>query len=212
MVGLLIKDVLQLKKLWLKLYAIIGVVIALSVGVVFLKGSSIIVVIFIGMILLNSIQTLFTNDQAGKWLDYVKTVNISKKVIVFSRYVTSFCVILFITLCSYLSLLAITVMYRSFTISQTFTFALIIFCVTTFYILFLIPFFYLFNQNGLSFGAIVLLLSIFGISRILSLNSIGNYLLGASHVIILEEVLALIACEAIISYFVSLMVLTLKSR
>lgn len=210
--GLILKDALQLKSLWLRPYFTLSALLALLISIFFLKGNSIIVIIFIGMILLNSLQTLFTNDQADHWLAYVHTLNISNRKIVFSRYITILGVVCLITFSSALLLVFLNPIFNFFNYVQIGIFIFIIFSVSAFYILFLIPFFYLFNQNGLSAGTIVLLGAIFGIVKIFQLVTNNTKLTDPSFMILLLLVLMLILIESILSYFGSLLVLSVKSK
>ncbi|WP_276210686.1 hypothetical protein [Heyndrickxia coagulans] len=62
MIGGYLKDILLLEKHWFKLKFVILFVVALILAIIFLRQDSAVISIFITMLFLNSIQSLFNDE------------------------------------------------------------------------------------------------------------------------------------------------------
>jgi len=75
MVGGYLKDILLLGKHWFKLKFVISFVAALILAIIFLRQDSAVISIFITMLFLNSIQSLFNDDNKSGFLDFLTHIS-----------------------------------------------------------------------------------------------------------------------------------------
>ncbi|MFT8526184.1 ABC-2 transporter permease, partial [Lentilactobacillus hilgardii] len=171
--GLILKDVYSLEKLWFKKSYILAALILLVGSTIWLKESgSIISVIFLSMLLLNSLQTLFLDDSHSNWLLFLKTLNIPLSKVILSRYTIAFIISLIATIITFATALISRLFSSVMTITQLFEFSLIVLVISVIYIFFLIPFIYLFNQNGLIIGFLTIIALTFGIFKLSSIDAL----------------------------------------
>lgn len=183
--GLILKDVYSLEKLWFKKSYILAALILLVGSTIWLKESgSIISVIFLSMLLLNSLQTLFLDDSHSNWLLFLKTLNIPLSKVILSRYTIAFIISLIATIITFATALISRLFSSVMTITQLFEFSLIVLVISVIYIFFLIPFIYLFNQNGLIIGFLTIIALTFGIFKLSSIDALTVSIVNTSGYII----------------------------
>lgn len=170
MTGLLVKDLYELKKLWIQpRYLVTSVVITLA-GIAVFNSSALIISIFISVFFINTIQTLFVEDKKNGWNLFVKTIKISSFKIVLARYLLSILVCLALTFINAGISKFLWLMYRDLSFQEYLILTLIFLTVTLTYIFVMLPFFYLFDENGLTIGILLGVLLVFLISRISGLS------------------------------------------
>ncbi|MFT8767927.1 MAG: ABC-2 transporter permease, partial [Liquorilactobacillus sp.] len=199
--GLILKDVYSLEKLWFKKSYILAALILLVGSTIWLKESgSIISVIFLSMLLLNSLQTLFLDDSHSNWLLFLKTLNIPLSKVILSRYTIAFIISLIATIITFATALISRLFSSVMTITQLFEFSLIVLVISVIYIFFLIPFIYLFNQNGLIIGFLTIIALTFGIFKLSSIDALTVSIVNTSGYIIFLIVLGVIILDFSVSY------------
>ncbi|EEI72335.1 ABC-2 transporter permease [Lentilactobacillus hilgardii] len=210
--GLILKDVYSLEKLWFKKSYILAALILLVGSTIWLKESgSIISVIFLSMLLLNSLQTLFLDDSHSNWLLFLKTLNIPLSKVILSRYTIAFIISLIATIITFATALISRLFSSVMTITQLFEFSLIVLVISVIYIFFLIPFIYLFNQNGLIIGFLTIITLTFGIFKLFSIDALTVSIVNTSGYIIFLIVLGVIILDFSVSYAISFLIMKKKS-
>ncbi|MGP3641578.1 ABC-2 transporter permease [Lentilactobacillus hilgardii] len=210
--GLILKDVYSLEKLWFKKSYILAALILLVGSTIWLKESgSIISVIFLSMLLLNSLQTLFLDDSHSNWLLFLKTLNIPLSKVILSRYTIAFIISLIATIITFATALISRLFSSVMTITQLFEFSLIVLVISVIYIFFLIPFIYLFNQNGLIIGFLTIIALTFGIFKLFSIDALTVSIVNTSGYIIFLIVLGIIILDFSVSYAISFLIMKKKS-
>ncbi|MCT3392348.1 hypothetical protein GQR93_14085 [Lentilactobacillus hilgardii] len=210
--GLILKDVYSLEKLWFKKSYILAALILLVGSTIWLKESgSIISVIFLSMLLLNSLQTLFLDDSHSNWLLFLKTLNIPLSKVILSRYTIAFIISLIATIITFATALISRLFSSVMTITQLFEFSLIVLVISVIYIFFLIPFIYLFNQNGLIIGFLTIIALTFGIFKLFSIDALTVSIVNTSGYIIFLIVLGVIILDFSVSYAISFLIMKKKS-
>lgn len=209
--GLILKDVYSLKKLWFKKTYILAALILLIGSTIWLKESgSIISVIFLSMLLLNSLQTLFLDDVNSNWLLFLKTLNIPLSKVILSRYTIAFIISLMATVITFATALISRLFSSVMTVTQLFEFSLIVLVISVIYIFFLIPFIYLFNQNGLIVGFLAIIALTFGIFKLFSINTLTTLIVNTSGYIIFLIALGVIILDFSVSYAISFLIMKIK--
>lgn len=205
MSGLILKDLFSLKRLWFKKVPVLLTIILLIGSLVWLKGSgTVIAIIFLGMVLINSLQTLFLADRADNWLSFLKTLNISTLKIVVSRYVVALLVTGLIALITFFSELLLKLLGSlNLPIFELGALSLVVLGVAAFYIIFLIPFIYLFNQNGLTVGIIVMVAGVYGSFELLPIKLMTSQLTHAPGLVVVAVGLGILTLEFLISIGIS---------
>ncbi|WP_412733983.1 ABC-2 transporter permease [Heyndrickxia coagulans] len=122
--------------------------------------------LFITMLFLNSIQSLFNDDNKSGFLDFLNTTGVSFNRIVFARYLTGVSLCLISSIFSFLVNLIIYVFYKNLSLKSYLFIGLLTLCISLMYMLILIPFIYLFNQNGLTIAVILIILIAFILSKV----------------------------------------------
>ncbi|QEU45950.1 ABC-2 transporter permease [Schleiferilactobacillus harbinensis] len=166
MLGLIIKDIGQLRHLWLRpLVLLVGLAI-LAAGV-FLKELAPIVGAIVIMAAIYGLTALFVDDDRTRWLDFAKMARESATAIVLSRYI----VLIFLAgiIAAVASAYTVVVHLIFPNISTTelaiVTGAAIVFFLFMYF--WTIPFFYQFGQKGAQYGAISFLFLFFALVRVL---------------------------------------------
>lgn len=209
--GLILKDVYSLKKLWFKKTYILAALILLIGSTIWLKESgSIISVIFLSMLLLNSLQTLFLDDVNSNWLLFLKTLNIPLSKVILSRYTIAFIISLMATVITFATALISRLFSSVMTVTQLFEFSLIVLVISVIYIFFLIPFIYLFNQNGLIVGFLAIIALTFGIFKLFSITTLTTLIANTSGYIIFLIALGVIILDFSVSYAISFLIMKIK--
>ncbi|SFC33705.1 ABC-2 family transporter protein [Alkalibacterium subtropicum] len=165
MTGLLLKDLYELKKLWLQPKFIVTSTIVIIAGLLFFSSSAILISIFVSVFFINTIQTLFVNDKKSGWILFVQTTNISSFKIIYARYLLSIIVCLATTLINASVSLILWFLYKHLSLKEYLILALIFLTVTLIYVFIMIPFFYAFDENGLTIGVLLCVLIAFLASR-----------------------------------------------
>lgn len=209
--GLILKDIYSLKKLWFKKAYILAALILLIGSTIWLKESgSIISVIFLSMLLLNSLQTLFLDDVNSNWLLFLKTLSIPLSKVILSRYTIAFIISLMATVITFATALISRLFSSVMTVTQLFEFSLIVLVISVIYIFFLIPFIYLFNQNGLIVGFLAIIALTFGIFKLFSINTLTTLIANTSGYIIFLIALGVIILDFSVSYAISFLIMKIK--
>lgn len=166
MLGLIIKDIGQLRHLWLRpLVLLVGLAI-LAAGV-FLKELAPIVGAIVIMAAIYGLTALFVDDDRTRWLDFVKMARESATAIVLSRYI----VLIFLAgiIAAVASAYTVVVHLIFPNISTTelaiVTGAAIMLSLLMYF--WAIPFFYQFGQKGYQYGMVAFFILFFGSVRVL---------------------------------------------
>lgn len=186
MKGLILKDMILLKKHWFKLKYAVAIILMLAISIPLLQQSSIIAAIFITMLLLNSIQMLFIDDIKSGWIKFLNTTtDLNAKTIVLGRFISAVTVVCLANLILFGLSIIIYFIYHPMTIDALGILGLISLGVSIIYMLVLIPFTYLFDHNGMIIVLIFFLLTGFIVSRINNIsilmsgfiNETNNYMI-----------------------------------
>ncbi|MEE6715337.1 ABC-2 transporter permease [Schleiferilactobacillus harbinensis] len=166
MLGLIIKDIGQLRHLWLRpLVLLVGLAI-LAAGV-FLKELAPIVGAIVIMAAIYGLTALFVDDDRTRWLDFAKIARESATAIVLSRYI----VLVFLAgiIAAVASAYTVVVHLIFPNISTTelaiVTGAAIMLSLLMYF--WSIPFFYQFGQKGYQYGMVAFFILFFGSVRVL---------------------------------------------
>lgn len=166
MLGLIIKDIDQLRHLWLRpLVLLVGLAI-LAAGV-FLKEFAPMVGAIIIMVSIYGLTALFVDDDRTRWLDFAKMARESATAIVLSRYI----VLVFLAgiIAAVASAYTVVVHLIFPNISTTelaiVTGAAIMLSLLMYF--WAIPFFYQFGQKGYQYGMVAFFILFFGSVRVL---------------------------------------------
>lgn len=204
MVGLYLKDILFFRKYWLKVKYILSFVLVLIVAIFFLKEESIIISIFINMLILNSIQIFFTDDIKSGWIEFLNATDLTPFKIVLSRFLSSFTIVLFSNIISFVINSILYFSFNSFSIKEYLLIALIASSVSIIYIIILLPLIYLFDQNGLTIAVILLFIITFFTLKMNNFIITISYFLQNSSYIKLGFVFVLgISILGLISFLIS---------
>lgn len=207
MVGGYLKDILLLGKHWFKLKFVISFVAALILAIIFLRQDSAVISIFITMLFLNSIQSLFNDDNKSGFLDFLNTTGVSFNRIVFARYLTGISLCLISSIFSFLVNLIIYVFYKNLPLKSYLFIGLLTLIISLMYMLILIPFIYLFNQNGLTIAVILIILIAFILSKVNhSALKISNFFHQSSNLKLGFYCVLCVLLTAGISYIVSVII------
>lgn len=95
MVGLIRKDLNQLKYNWFKWYIISLGIFSLILINYYLKTNSVIYITFISLLMINNIQSLFIKDTSNGWLKWIQSLRIKSMVVICARYATLLLVCIF---------------------------------------------------------------------------------------------------------------------
>lgn len=181
MLGLILKDLYNLKKIWLKRIYLIGIVLSILAGFYWMGKGVFIIIIFLGMLMINSLQSLFIADKNDNWILFLRTINLPAFKIVLSRYLTAILTSFLIAIITILvGVIINTFNLSGISINQSFELGLITFMISTIYITFIIPFIYLFNQNGLTIGIISLIAIIYTVFEVMHVSLQENLLMNIS--------------------------------
>lgn len=169
--GVFLKDIIQLKKNWIKPKFILTFFLILVILIPLLKESSILIAIFIAMFLINSVQSLFINDIKSGWLQFLNTTTeISVQRIVLGRFLSSISVCLIANIIFYVVNIIIYIFYKPLAMESYLLLGGIFLSVSLIYIFALIPFTYLFDHNGLTVIIIFFIFIGFSISKFNNVN------------------------------------------
>lgn len=166
MSGLLIKDLYELKKLWLQPKFLLSSTIIVIAGIFFLNSSALIVSIFVSVFFINTIQSLFVSDKKSGWILFIKTTPISSVKIVSARYILSTIICLVTTLVNAGISLILWLLFKHLSFKEYVILILIFLIVTLIYTFIMLPFFYSFDENGLTIGILLCALIAFLASKI----------------------------------------------
>lgn len=209
MLGGFLKDIFLLKKHWFKGKFILAFLIALIIVIVFLRQNSVLISIFITMLFLNSIQSLFVDDNKYGFLEFLNTTGLPTVKIVFGRYLSAFSICLVSTVFSLVTNIIIYISFRSMPIKSYFFLSLLTLIISIAYILILLPFIYLFNQNGLTVALVLLISIVFLLSRINNfVSNISNFIIKSSYIMLGVYAISALLLLACISIIISIMVYT----
>lgn len=203
--GLVLKDMFLLKRHWFKGKYAAALLIVLILSFLFLKESSLIVVIFITMLLLNSIQMLFVDDKKSGWTAFLNTAtNFKERKIVLGRYTSAITVILITNLIFSVLNIGIYFIYQTLPIEGAVLVGFIALCISSLYMLVLIPFTYLFEQNGMIFVLLFIIISGFLVSRIKNIDVIASKFINeTSNFLLFILVIAGLIIAGLVSYGIS---------
>ncbi|WP_165445118.1 ABC-2 transporter permease [Gracilibacillus phocaeensis] len=172
--GLVLKDMLLLKKYWLKAKYTVTLLLIIILSLIFLKESSMIVAIFITMLLLNSVQILFIDDNKSGWTTFLHaTTNLKAEKIVLGRYTVAITIIIFANLLFFSLNLIIDFLYPSLSLKGVMLLGIVVLSISLLYMLVLIPFTYLFEQNGMIYTFLFFIITGFLLSNINNIDSIA---------------------------------------
>jgi len=163
--------------------------------------------LFITMLFLNSIQSLFNDDNKSGFLDFLNTTGVFFNRIVFARYLTGVSLCLISSIFSFLVNLIIYVFYKNLPLKSYLFIGLLTLCISLMYMLILIPFIYLFNQNGLTIAVILIILIAFILSKVNhSALKISNFFHQSSNLKLGFYFVLCVLLTAGISYIVSVII------
>ncbi|QFR22760.1 ABC-2 transporter permease [Schleiferilactobacillus harbinensis] len=166
MLGLIIKDIDQLRHLWLRPLVLLAGLAILAAGV-FLKEFAPMVGAIIIMVSIYGLTALFVDDDRTRWLDFAKIARESATAIVLSRYI----VLVFLAgiIAAVASAYTVVVHLIFPNISTTelaiVTGAAIMLSLLMYF--WAIPFFYQFGQKGYQYGMVAFFILFFGSVRVL---------------------------------------------
>lgn len=207
MLGLYIKDILFLKENWLKKKFVFPLILGLILAIFLLKEDSIIISIFITLFILNSIQMIFTSDIKSGWIEFLNSTALTTKEIVCSRFMTALTIILFSSSVSFILNIVLYFSFSILSLKEYLIIALIVTGVSIIYILILLPFIYLFDQNALTVAFIILIAITFLISKAGNfLSYISHLLQNSSFMQIITIFIIGILLLAVISFVVSIII------
>jgi hypothetical protein len=166
MLGLIIKDIDQLRHLWLRpLVLLVGLAI-LAAGV-FLKEFAPMVGAIIIMVSIYGLTALFVDDDRTRWLDFATMARESATAIVLSRYI----VLIFLAgIIAAVASAYTVVVHLIFPNISTTELAIVTGAAIMLSLLmcfWAIPFFYQFGQKGYQYGMVAFFILFFGSVRVL---------------------------------------------
>ncbi|WP_066189462.1 ABC-2 transporter permease [Gracilibacillus timonensis] len=133
-----------------------------------------IVAIFITMLLLNSVQMLFIDDNKSGWTTFLHaTTNLKAGKIVLGRYTVAITIIIFANLLFFSLNLIIDFLYPSLSLKGVMLLGIVVLSISLLYMLVLIPFTYLFEQNGMIYTFLFFIITGFLLSNINNIDSIA---------------------------------------
>lgn len=146
--GIFLKDIILLKKRFLR-PRYISIFLILMMVIPFLGESSTVVAIFIVMLIINSIQFLFVDDINSGWLEFLRAnTGIPIQKIVFSRFLSAVFICFTANAIFFLMNIGIYMIYKPLPIESYILLGIIVLISSILYMLVSIPFTYLFDQNG----------------------------------------------------------------
>ncbi|KRM28934.1 hypothetical protein LH991_09950 [Schleiferilactobacillus harbinensis] len=153
MLGLIIKDIDQLRHLWLRpLVLLVGLAI-LAAGV-FLKEFAPMVGAIIIMVSIYGLTALFVDDDRTRWLDFAKMARESATAIVLSRYIVLVFLAGIITAVAIAYTVVVHLIFPNISTTELaiVTGAAIMLSLLMYF--WAIPFFYQFGQKGYQYGMV----------------------------------------------------------
>lgn len=206
MIGLIKKDAIQLSRTWLPIYAILSIIFIVA-SIFWLKATGVLVMIFLTVLLLTNIQTLFLGDYNSNWLVYLTAVGISKQKIVGARYLTELLLSLISGIVMLVDGLLVTLNPSAhFTMASALIVSTVTFVFTLIYMIYLTPFLYVSGQNGLVLAVVLIFALGFGFTKIPHMNSYISFF--TSHQLYLSGLAVLfLVLLFIISFIISLTIL-----
>lgn len=166
MLGLIIKDIDQLRHLWLRpLVLLVGLAI-LAAGV-FLKEFAPMVGAIIIMVSIYGLTALFVDDDRTRWLDFAKMARESATAIVLSRYIVLVFLAGIITAVAIAYTVVVHLIFPNISTTELaiVTGAAIMLSLLMYF--WAIPFFYQFGQKGYQYGMVAFFILLFGSVRVL---------------------------------------------
>jgi hypothetical protein len=166
MLGLIIKDIDQLRHLWLRpLVLLVGLAI-LAAGV-FLKEFAPMVGAIIIMVSIYGLTALFVDDDRTRWLDFATMARESAAAIVLSRYIVLVFLAGIITAVAIAYTVVVHLIFPNISTTELaiVTGAAIMFSLLMYF--WAIPFFYQFGQKGYQYGMVAFFILLFGSVRVL---------------------------------------------
>ncbi len=166
MLGLIIKDIGQLRHLWLRpLVLLVGLAI-LAAGV-FLKELAPIVGAIVIMAAIYGLTALFVDDDRTRWLDFATMARESAAAIVLSRYIVLVFLAGIITAVAIAYTVVVHLIFPNISTTELaiVTGAAIVFFLFMYF--WTIPFFYQFGQKGYQYGMVAFFILLFGSVRVL---------------------------------------------
>ncbi|WP_145422678.1 ABC-2 transporter permease [Staphylococcus hominis] len=148
--GLIFKDIILFLKYFKNLYLITIIIIALSLSFTIFSDEFVMIGILMLFLFINFNSNLFIEDDHSRWLKFIKTnSHIKNSSLVLSRYISTIST----TILGNFIFLTLSLLHNQIYHTQTLKNSLIITGVTFFisliYIILVIPFIYMFLQNGI---------------------------------------------------------------
>lgn len=148
--GLIFKDIISFLKYFKNLYLITIIIIALSLSFTIFSDEFVMIGILMLFLFINFNSNLFIEDDHSRWLKFIKTnSHIKNSSLVLSRYISTIST----TILGNFIFLTLSLLHNQIYHTQTLKNSLIITGVTFFisliYIILVIPFIYMFLQNGI---------------------------------------------------------------
>lgn len=204
MLGLLIKDIYLFKRNWFKLKFVIGFLLLLSLSISLFMENSIIISIFITMFFLNSVQSLFTSDLKSGWITFLNTTALSPLEIVLSRFLSSLVICIFANIISLIVNILLFFLFRSLAFEDYLLITLLTLCISVIYIITLLPFIYLLDQNGLTMAVILVIMAGFLASRADNfVLAVSDFITHSSNILIALYTACFIIFFGVVSFCIS---------
>lgn len=158
MIGLIIKDLYVIKKRIKPLNYLLILLGIIVLNFYFKQDSIIYVSIFLPLICSGMPKSLILNDIECRWDKYAIGLPITRKYIIFSRYIVSFLTILFASIVGLIISLISVYIFDGYSFIDCFKYFIIGVYIASIYILTIIPAEYAIGNNG---GSMVMIGSVF---------------------------------------------------
>lgn len=207
MIGMILKDIIQIRNKWIKWKNLLLVISVLTATTFLLRQDGWIVTVFLMFILINSVQSLFISDGKDRWLAYLLTVPENLSRIILSRYLVALAICVTGLLINVVFLFIVNVFLFNLGIVKVGIITICIFMISIIYTLFILPFLYAFNQNGLTLGVITLFTCILILLKFTKIRTYISKIVLSSNIynlsiIAVVFVLIIVGVSYVISYLI----------
>ncbi len=213
MVGLIRKDLNQLKYNWFKWYIISLGIFSLILINYYLKTNSVIYITFISLLMINNIQSLFIKDTSNGWLKWIQSLGIKSTVVICARYATLLLVCNFSAIISLLYMLIGIKWLYGMSMQNIYIICGSAFFISIIYGLIVLPFLYAFEQNGLTIAVIAIFGVCFCLIKFTKITvELSRFFKNFSTSEIISIAVIIIIIFLLISYLVSYNIYIYKNR
>lgn len=166
MLGLITRDIHQLRHMWLRPLVLLAILAVLAAGALLKEWAPIVGAVVI-IAAIYGLTSLFVTDDRSRWLDFARTAQESTTTIVISRYIVLIALAGFIAAVTTAYTVLVHLIFPGISTAELAIVTGVAIVFFLFMYFWTIPFFYQFGAKGARYGTISFLLLFFALVRVL---------------------------------------------